>query len=86
MIAPDMATMLCFIFTDAAIAQPRAAGHARPPHAETTFNCMTVDGDTSTSDTCLLFATGTAAARGQSPITDAGDPPPRRLPQQPCTT
>jgi glutamate N-acetyltransferase/amino-acid N-acetyltransferase len=73
MIAPDMATMLCFIFTDAAIAasvlQERLAGHAA-----TTFNCMSVDGDTSTSDTCLLFATGAAAARGQAPITSAGDP------------
>ena len=64
MIAPDMATMLCFMFTDAAIAQPRAAGMVAA-HAATTFNCMTVDGDTSTSDTCLLFATGAAAKRGQ---------------------
>ena len=76
MIAPDMATMLCFIFTDAAIArhvlQPMLAAHA-----ETTFNCMTVDGDTSTSDTCIAFATGTAAKRGQIAITDAADP---RLP------
>ncbi len=42
-------------------------------HADSTFNCMTVDGDTSTSDTCLLFATGAAAKRGQKPITSAGD-------------
>jgi glutamate N-acetyltransferase / amino-acid N-acetyltransferase len=42
-------------------------------HVQTTFNCMTVDGDTSTSDTCLVFATGAAAARGQQPMTDAGD-------------
>ena len=73
MIAPDMATMLCFLFTDAAIAQPALqallAGHAR-----TTFNCMTVDGDTSTSDTCLLFATGAAAKRGQQPVSEATDP------------
>jgi glutamate N-acetyltransferase / amino-acid N-acetyltransferase len=73
MIAPDMATMLCFIFTDAAIAQPLLQGLV-VKHAATTFNCMTVDGDTSTSDTCLLFATGSAAARGQPPITLAGDP------------
>jgi glutamate N-acetyltransferase/amino-acid N-acetyltransferase len=33
---------------------------------------MTVDGDTSTSDTCLVFATGTAAARGQEPVTKSG--------------
>lgn len=68
MIAPDMATMLCFIFTDAAlpadVLQVLVA-----EHAQTTFNCMTVDGDTSTSDTCLVFATGRAAARGQKPVT-----------------
>ena len=73
MIAPDMATMLCFMFTDAAIEQP-ILQRLISRHAETTFNCMTVDGDTSTSDTCLLFATGTAAKRGQTPITDASDP------------
>ncbi len=68
MIAPDMATMLCFIFTDAAI----AAGPLQAllsTHVKSTFNCMTVDGDTSTSDTCLLFATGAARARGQEEIT-----------------
>ena len=68
MIAPDMATMLCFIFTDAAlpadVLQDLVAKHAR-----TTFNCMTVDGDTSTSDTCLVFATGRAAVRGQKIVT-----------------
>jgi glutamate N-acetyltransferase/amino-acid N-acetyltransferase len=72
MIAPDMATMLAFVFTDAAIAAaPLQALLSR--HVETTFNCMTVDGDTSTSDTCLLFATGAAARRGQRPVTDPGD-------------
>ncbi|WP_072395034.1 bifunctional glutamate N-acetyltransferase/amino-acid acetyltransferase ArgJ [Hyphomicrobium sp. CS1GBMeth3] len=71
MIAPDMATMLCFIFTDAAIAAaPLQALLAE--HVETTFNAMTVDGDTSTSDTCLLFATGAARARGQEPVTKTG--------------
>jgi glutamate N-acetyltransferase / amino-acid N-acetyltransferase len=73
MIAPDMATMLCFIFTDAAIAQP-ALQQLLATHVETTFNCMTIDGDTSTSDTCLLFATGAAAKRGQQPLIDVGDP------------
>ncbi|MBV1696602.1 MAG: bifunctional ornithine acetyltransferase/N-acetylglutamate synthase, partial [Hyphomicrobiales bacterium] len=73
MIAPDMATMLCFIFTDAAIAQP-VLQHLVSAHAATTFNCMTVDGDTSTSDTCLVFATGAAARRGQKPVTDLADP------------
>jgi glutamate N-acetyltransferase/amino-acid N-acetyltransferase len=71
MIAPDMATMLCFIFTDAHIAaKPLQALLSK--HVETTFNAMTVDGDTSTSDTCLLFATGDASARGQEPVTKAG--------------
>ena len=72
MIAPDMATMLCFIFTDAAIAQP-ALQALLSQHVATTFNCMTVDGDTSTSDTCLLFATGAAAKRGQQPVSEASD-------------
>ena len=70
MIAPDMATMLCFIFTDAAIAQPALQALLASTCA-TTFNCMTVDGDTSTSDTCLLFATGAAAKRGQKPVSEA---------------
>jgi glutamate N-acetyltransferase/amino-acid N-acetyltransferase len=73
MIAPDMATMLSFIFTDAAISQ--AALHSLlARHVQTTFNCMTVDGDTSTSDTCLLFASGAAAKRGQPLISAADDP------------
>ena len=70
MIAPDMATMLCFIFTDAAISAG-ALQDLLNEHVKTTFNSMTVDGDTSTSDTCLLFATGAAAARGQKPVTKA---------------
>jgi len=70
MIAPDMATMLCFIFTDAALA-PDVLQDLVAKHAQTTFNCMTIDGDTSTSDTCLVFATGRAAERGQKPITKA---------------
>jgi glutamate N-acetyltransferase/amino-acid N-acetyltransferase len=71
MIAPDMATMLCFIFTDAAIAaEPLQA--LLDEHVATTFNAMTVDGDTSTSDTCLVFATGAAQARGQEPVTKVG--------------
>ena len=72
MIQPDMATMLAYVFTDAAVA-PAALQALLSRHVETTFNCMTVDGDTSTSDTCLLFATGAAAARGQAPIADAAD-------------
>lgn len=72
MIAPDMATMLCFIFTDAAIAQAPLQ-RLVAEGAASSFNCMTVDGDTSTSDTCLLFATGAAGTRGQKPVTEAGD-------------
>jgi glutamate N-acetyltransferase/amino-acid N-acetyltransferase len=70
MIAPDMATMLCFIFTDAAISS-EALQELLAAHAQTTFNCMTVDGDTSTSDTCLMFATGAAEARGQKLVAKA---------------
>ena len=72
MIAPDMATMLSFVATDAPIAAPvlqdllsRAVGK--------TFNAVTVDSDTSTSDTLLLFATGAAAKRGAPAISDAKD-------------
>ena len=73
MIAPDMATMLCFLFTDAAISAA-ALQKVVASGAATSFNCMTVDGDTSTSDTCLMFATGAAAKRGQKPVDDAADP------------
>ena len=59
MIAPDMATMLCFVFTDAKI--PAAALQAMlSKGSEASFNRTTVDSDTSTSDTVLLFATGQA--------------------------
>lgn len=57
MIAPDMATMLVFIFTDAAI-PAKALQTLLSASVAKTFNCITVDGDTSTSDTVLLFATG----------------------------
>ena len=59
MIAPDMATMLCFIFTDAKIPAPALQAMLSKGVA-TTFNCTTVDSDTSTSDTVMLFATGQA--------------------------
>jgi glutamate N-acetyltransferase/amino-acid N-acetyltransferase len=72
MIAPDMATMLCFVFTDAAISAD-ALQDVVASGARTSFNCMTVDGDTSTSDTCLMFATGKAEGRGQKPIRSADD-------------
>ena len=61
MIAPDMATMLAFVFTDAPIARRRAAGAAVEAASSDTFNAVTVDSDTSTSDTLLAFATGAAA-------------------------
>ncbi len=72
MIAPDMATMLAFIATDATIA-PAALQTLVSLYTRTTFNGVTVDGDTSTNDTCLLFATGAA---GAPKISRAGD---RRL-------
>jgi len=72
MIAPDMATMLSFLFTDLDIAQPLLRDAVRDA-ADLTFNCITVDGDTSTSDTVLLFATGKARERCVQPITDPGD-------------
>lgn len=59
MIAPDMATMLAFVFTDAKIAG-KPLKKLLAAANEKTFNCITVDGDTSTSDTLLLFATGKA--------------------------
>jgi len=59
MIAPDMATMLSFIFTDAAL-PPRLLQKLLSKSAARSFNCITVDGDTSTSDTLLMFATGKA--------------------------
>ena len=61
MIAPDMATMLAFVVTDAAIA-PAVLQTLVSLYARTTFNCVTVDGDRSTNDTLLLFATGQSQA------------------------
>ncbi|QRI62761.1 bifunctional glutamate N-acetyltransferase/amino-acid acetyltransferase ArgJ [Shinella sp. PSBB067] len=68
MIAPDMATMLSFVVTDADIPanvlQSLLSAGVGP-----TFNSVTVDSDTSTSDTLMLFATGAAADDGQKPVT-----------------
>ncbi len=72
MIAPDMATMLSFIFTDAPLTQAAAQAICETGVADT-FNAITIDGDTSTSDTVLVFATGAASARGVSEISDASD-------------
>jgi glutamate N-acetyltransferase/amino-acid N-acetyltransferase len=73
MIAPDMATMLSFVFTDAPLTAPvlqSLLGRA----VENTFNAITVDGDTSTSDTLLAFATGAAASQGAPQIKRPSDP------------
>jgi glutamate N-acetyltransferase / amino-acid N-acetyltransferase len=59
MIAPDMATMLCFVFTDAKVPADALQTMLRKG-VEGSFNCTTVDSDTSTSDTVLLIATGQA--------------------------
>jgi glutamate N-acetyltransferase/amino-acid N-acetyltransferase len=72
MIAPDMATMLSFVATDAAIDAPVLQA-LLSKGVGSTFNAVTVDSDTSTSDTLMLFATGAAAKRGAPRITDAGD-------------
>ncbi len=69
MIAPDMATMLGFIFTDAAV-EPAFLQTMLSAANKTTFSCITVDSDTSTSDTVLAFATGKA---GNAPLTGFDD-------------
>ncbi|HEX4409517.1 MAG TPA: bifunctional glutamate N-acetyltransferase/amino-acid acetyltransferase ArgJ [Xanthobacteraceae bacterium] len=71
MIAPDMATMLSFVFTDAPISSPALQSILREGVVDT-FNAVTIDGDTSTSDTLLAFATG--AAKDAPRITRANDP------------
>ncbi len=70
MIAPDMATMLGYIFTDAAVAPAFLQNLLADANVDT-FSCITVDGDTSTSDTVLAFATGTA---GNAPLASFDDP------------
>jgi glutamate N-acetyltransferase / amino-acid N-acetyltransferase len=70
MIMPNMATMLVFVFTDAAITSAVLQAMVST-HVETTFNAITVDSDTSTSDTLLVFATGASDA----PLIDTLDDP-----------
>jgi glutamate N-acetyltransferase/amino-acid N-acetyltransferase len=70
MVAPDMATILAFVVTDAAIAAPVLQSLVRA-YVGRTFNAVTVDGDRSTNDTLLVFATG---ASGAPPITGVKDP------------
>ncbi|BAQ18707.1 bifunctional glutamate N-acetyltransferase/amino-acid acetyltransferase ArgJ [Methyloceanibacter caenitepidi] len=72
MIAPDMATMLSFLFTDAPI-EPAALQSVLSPLVEDSFNAITIDSDTSTSDTVLLFATGAAERRSCPRIADGND-------------
>ncbi|MEQ1952120.1 bifunctional glutamate N-acetyltransferase/amino-acid acetyltransferase ArgJ [Mesorhizobium sp. CN2-181] len=72
MIAPDMATMLSFVATDAAIDAPVLQA-LLSKGVGSTFNAVTVDSDTSTSDTLMLFATGAAEKRGAPRISDVGD-------------
>ncbi|MCI8554190.1 MAG: bifunctional glutamate N-acetyltransferase/amino-acid acetyltransferase ArgJ [Clostridiales bacterium] len=69
MIAPNMATMLCFLTTDAAIAAPLLR-KALAETAEDTFNMLSVDGDTSTNDTVALMANGAA---GNAPVTEENE-------------
>jgi glutamate N-acetyltransferase / amino-acid N-acetyltransferase len=71
MIAPDMATMLSFIFTNAAISGGALQTLLKDAVVDT-FNAVTIDGDTSTSDTLMIFATGKAKACPR--IARAGDP------------
>ena len=72
MIAPDMATMLAFIFTDAAV-PAKLLQKLLSQSVVRSFNCVTVDGDTSTSDTVLMFATGASgtAPKGLKSAADA---------------
>ena len=70
MIAPDMATMLGFIVTDAAVAAPLLQTMLEAANRRS-FSCITVDGDTSTSDTVLAFATG----RAGHPLLESADAP-----------
>jgi glutamate N-acetyltransferase/amino-acid N-acetyltransferase len=71
MIAPDMATMLGFVFTDAAV-DPAFLQAMLDSANRKSFSCITVDGDTSTSDTVLAFATGKAGNAPLSSFEDGG--------------
>lgn len=70
MIRPDMATMLGFIATDAAISQ-KALERLAADAAASSFNRISVDGDTSTNDAFVLIATGATKVRGQVPLREA---------------
>ncbi len=70
MIAPDMATLLVFVCTDAAVS-PEVLRHWTGVGADGSFNCITVDGDTSTNDSLIVLAGGAAANRPIADITSA---------------
>ena len=69
MIAPDMATLLVFVCTDASVG-PEVLDHYTRAGADASFNCITVDGDTSTNDSLIVLAGGAA---GNPPLTDIGE-------------
>lgn len=69
MIRPDMATMLAFVATDAKLSE-RLLQQCLEAAVQPSFNCITVDGDTSTNDACILMATG----RSEAPEIVADDP------------
>jgi glutamate N-acetyltransferase/amino-acid N-acetyltransferase len=71
MIGPNLATMLAFVFSDAAVSAADLAVIARRA-ADQTFNCISVEGHTSTNDTLLLFANGAAAAGSSLRVQGAG--------------
>ena len=75
MIEPNLATMLCFLVTDAAVAPPLLRRLLRDA-CRTSFNRLTVDGETSTSDTVLILANGRA---GHAPLRDAASLGARRF-------
>ena len=66
MLCPDMATMLAFVATDARLS-PAAVRRCLRDAVAVSFNCATVDGDTSTNDSCVLVATGQAGAKALAP-------------------
>jgi glutamate N-acetyltransferase/amino-acid N-acetyltransferase len=72
MIRPDMATMLAFVATDASLS-PLAAQAMLAHAADRSFNCITVDGDTSTNDAFMLMASGAAGGSPLEPGSDAFD-------------
>lgn len=71
MIRPDMATMLAFVATDATLA-PGVLQHCMQRAVDESFNCITVDGDTSTNDSCIVVATGASGAPVIDDVDEAG--------------